>query len=124
MPPEGPLPFPGRAAAMMVDEHLAHRPGRGAKDVLTLGRGPEDVAREHPHQGLVDERAGLKRVVGALAAHHARGGAAEVLVEDRHEMVEGDRIAASYRSKELAVRRTVMGHGEAPKQMASGVRGF
>jgi hypothetical protein len=85
----------------MLDQNTAHQL-RGYCEEM----GP--ILPLHPlviHQadvGLIDQRAGLKVVVGALASHVPVRQAAELRVDDRRQLVEGELVSVAPGTEELA----------------------
>ena len=50
---------------------------------------------DEPQVGLVDERRGLKRVAGPLVAHVPSRNPAQLVVDERDELIEGGLLSAS-----------------------------
>jgi hypothetical protein len=95
----------------MVDENPAHHaPGDREEvcPVVQLDAGLIDETEVH----LVGESGGLKGVVGTFAPEVAARQASELLVDLRHELIEGGTIAAPRSQEEPGrVVRSVSGHG-------------
>ena len=79
--------FPG-----MLDENAAHRLGRGD---VEMGRVVEGgVARaDEPEVGLVHQGGRLQRVLGALPGHLALGRPAQLVVDERQQLLGGPWVA-------------------------------
>jgi hypothetical protein len=78
-------------AARVVHQDLAHGVSGEADEVGAVI--PVDVFAGQAEIGLVDERGGLERVVGALAAHVGPGEAVELRVDEREQAVGGGGVA-------------------------------
>ena len=67
---------------------------------------------DQPEVGLVDQRGGLKRVIGPLAAHVTGGQATELLMDERKQLIQGRFVTPA---PSLQQRRWVAGvTGNAP----------
>ena len=70
----------------MIDEDSPHRLGRGRVEVPAAG--PGNLSRPDELEiGFVDEGRGRQRVVITLAAHPLMGGATQLVVDKRQELL-------------------------------------
>ena len=73
------------ALASVVHQDSSHQ-RRGHGEEMSAVAPPQRVEARQAHVRLVDEGRRLQRVTGALAAHVVMGEAAQLLVDDRHEL--------------------------------------
>ena len=77
-----------------VDENPAHQSSRQRKEVRPIS--PLDaLAVNEPYEHLIDERRRLQRVTGAFTAHVAASQLAELVLDERHQLIDGTVITAS-----------------------------
>src|SRR5690606_6641532 len=89
----------GRPAGGGVRQDLPHRPRGHAKEVDAVP--PRLVGRGYQLQvSLVDERRRVERVAPAVAPH-GRGQAAELIVDETEDTVQGLAVAAAGRAQEM-----------------------
>jgi hypothetical protein len=70
----------------VVDQDASHHAGRDGEEVHAVL--PRDIDVDEAGVRFVDESGRLEGVLLALAAHVPVGEAPELLVDDRHELVE------------------------------------
>ena len=82
-----------------VDEDAAHQARRHRQEMDAVL--PVDLLRADQAQvGLVDQRGRLQAVPGALASHAAARDAMQLLVDERHQLLEGGFVAATPREQQ------------------------
>jgi hypothetical protein len=79
--------FAGASHSRVVDQHLAHHARHEREKV----RAVSDVGRgivEQLDERLIDQRCRLQRMSGALAAHERLRNPPQLVVDERHQLVE------------------------------------
>jgi hypothetical protein len=84
----------GLVRAGVVDEDAAHHL-RGHADELRAVLPARAPLVNHQQVRLVDEGGRLERVVGALAPEVVAGQPPQLVVDERHQLVEGRAVAAA-----------------------------
>ena len=69
---------------------------------------------QQAHEGFVDQRGGLQRVLGILAPHLARGNEVELAVQDVGHPTQRILVAVSSACQQHADVGTIVGHSSPP----------
>ncbi|HSC26155.1 MAG TPA: hypothetical protein VLD67_02715 [Vicinamibacterales bacterium] len=84
----------------VVDEDVAHQPGRQRKEVrAALQRHPVHI--DETQEDLVDERCRLARVAGTLPPEMAARHAPQIVIQQRNQPVERRGVSLSPGQEEL-----------------------
>jgi hypothetical protein len=103
----------------VVHEHASHHPRRRTVEIRTvLHLHSADVPQ--PQKGFVHERGRLQRVAFPFVAKMVVGELPELVVDERHQYVEGIDIAAApavEQLRDVSMLYRVGGHGSRSRQM-------
>ena len=86
----------GQLAACAIDEDAAHGLGRGGEKVRAVGPRGLPVAAQ-PQPRFVDEGRGLQGLAGRFAGHARGGEPAQLIINERQQLVRSRRIALAHR---------------------------
>jgi hypothetical protein len=100
------------ATPRVVDQHAAHSARGDAQEVLAVREADGVGGTGEPQPGLVDQGRRLQRVAGGALTHRAGGESAQLLVDQRQELVGGVRVAGAHPLQEARDRLGVV-HGGA-----------
>ena len=70
--------------------HYLRRDGKKVRPILPA----DHIGADQPHKRLVDERRRLKRVLGTLSGHATASDPMQLLVDQRHQLLEGVPVAS------------------------------
>jgi hypothetical protein len=71
----------------VVDEHLTHGTRRRREQVAPVRHLFEDGVTHQPDDGLMHHRGGRERVVGPLPPHQAGGDSAQLVIDQREDLI-------------------------------------
>jgi hypothetical protein len=91
----------GRARPRVFDKNLAHQLSRDA--VKMLAALPfREVLFDQSQVGFINQRGRLQRVAGPFTAQVAAGQFAQLLVDDRHQLIESGAVAFAPFTQQLS----------------------